>query len=37
MYRSGVSIWYNVSNLERTLEFYSGKLGFEVTYNDTRN
>ena len=37
MYRSGVSIWYNVSNLERTLEFYSGKLGFEVTFHDPAN
>jgi len=34
MYRPGVSIWYNVSNLERTLEFYSGKLGFEVIFHD---
>ncbi|MFC4304140.1 VOC family protein [Cohnella boryungensis] len=34
MYRSGLTVWYNVANLERTLEFYSGKLGFEVVFHD---
>ena len=37
MYRSGVSVWYNVANLERTLDFYSGKLGFEVIFHDPEN
>jgi predicted enzyme related to lactoylglutathione lyase len=37
MYRSGLSVWYNVSNLEQTLEFYSGKLGFEVIFQDPAN
>jgi predicted enzyme related to lactoylglutathione lyase len=34
MYRSGVSVWYNVSNLDETLAFYAGKLGFEVAFHD---
>ncbi|MBD2868843.1 VOC family protein [Paenibacillus arenilitoris] len=35
MYRSGVTVWYSVANLEQTLEFYSGKLGFEVIFHDS--
>ncbi|WP_042168061.1 VOC family protein [Paenibacillus gorillae] len=34
MYKSGVTVWYSVSNLEQTLEFYTGKLGFEVVFHD---
>ena len=30
MFRPGVSIWYNVKNLEDTITFYTEKLGFRV-------
>lgn len=30
MYKSGLAIWYNVANLDRTLDFYTRGLGFEV-------
>ncbi|MGI2295991.1 VOC family protein [Paenibacillus sp. GXUN7292] len=35
MYKEGLTVWYSVANLERTLEFYSGKLGFEVVFHDS--
>jgi predicted enzyme related to lactoylglutathione lyase len=35
MYSSGVSIWYNVKDLERTLAFYTEKLGFKVLNHNT--
>ena len=35
MYGSGLTVWYSVADLERTLEFYSGKLGFEVIFHDS--
>ena len=34
MYKSGLAIWYNVANLDRTLDFYTKGLGFEVDYQD---
>lgn len=34
MYKSGLTIWYNVSNLERTISFYTEGLGFTVDYQD---
>jgi len=34
MYKSGLTVWYSVSNLEQTLAFYSGKLGFEVIFHE---
>ncbi|QKG84442.1 lactoylglutathione lyase [Kroppenstedtia pulmonis] len=30
MYKPGFTIWYSVSNVERTLKFYKEQLGFEV-------
>jgi len=34
MYKSGVTIWYNVSDLDNTLRFYVEQLGFEKVYHD---
>jgi len=34
MYKSGLTIWYNVSNLERTLAFYTEGLGFKIDFQD---
>ena len=34
MYKSGITVWYSVADLARTLEFYSDKLGFEVVFHD---
>lgn len=34
MYKSGLTIWYNVTNLETTLEFYTKRLGFPLDYMD---
>ncbi len=34
MYKSGLTVWYSVTSLERTLAFYSDKLGFEVIFHD---
>lgn len=30
MFKSGIGFHFNVSNLERTIEFYTKKLGFKV-------
>lgn len=30
MYKLGVTVWYNVKDLQRTLEFYTEKLRFQV-------
>jgi predicted enzyme related to lactoylglutathione lyase len=30
MFKPGIGFHYNVSNLERTIEFYTDKLGFKV-------
>ncbi|MDD4239226.1 MAG: VOC family protein [Desulfotomaculaceae bacterium] len=35
MFKPGVGFHYNVSNLERTLAFYTEKLGFKVLNVDT--
>jgi len=35
MFKPGVGFHYNVSNLERTLAFYTEKLGFKVLFYDT--
>jgi predicted enzyme related to lactoylglutathione lyase len=32
MFKSGFTVWYNVSNLLRTVEFYNKKLGFEIAF-----
>ncbi|WP_066189858.1 MULTISPECIES: VOC family protein [Gracilibacillus] len=34
MYKAGFTLWYNVSNVERTLEFYTEQLGFEMDSYD---
>lgn len=34
MFKPGVGIHFNVSNLNRTLEFYTKKLGFKELYAD---
>lgn len=34
MYKPGLTIWYNVKDLERTLKFYTEGLGFTVDYKD---
>jgi predicted enzyme related to lactoylglutathione lyase len=34
MYKSKVTIWYNVKNSESTLAFYTEKLGFKVFYQN---
>jgi catechol 2,3-dioxygenase-like lactoylglutathione lyase family enzyme len=35
MYSSGLTVWYNVKDLERTLAFYTEKLGFKILNHDT--
>lgn len=37
MFKPGVGIHYNVSNLEQTLSFYTEKLGFKELYYDANN
>lgn len=32
MYIPGVTVWYSVKSLNRTLEFYTEQLGFEKVY-----
>lgn len=34
MYKQGITIWYNVSDIKITKEFYVEKLGFECTMYD---
>ncbi len=34
MYKSGIAIWYNVTNLEATVEFYTKRLGFQIDFMD---
>ncbi|GIQ68119.1 lactoylglutathione lyase [Xylanibacillus composti] len=34
MFKSGLTIWYNVSNMERTLNFYTKSLGFALDFHD---
>jgi predicted enzyme related to lactoylglutathione lyase len=34
MYNSGLTVWYNVHDLERTLVFYTEKLGLKVLNHD---
>jgi predicted enzyme related to lactoylglutathione lyase len=35
MYKPGLTIWYNVTSIERTLEFYTKKLDFQLQFHDT--
>ncbi len=37
MYKPGLTIWYNVANLERTLTFYTEALGFTLDFQDDDN
>ncbi|WP_152656534.1 VOC family protein [Oceanobacillus sp. CFH 90083] len=37
MYKPGFTLWYNVSDLERTMEFYTEQLGFEKYSFDKEN
>ncbi|MFD2132258.1 VOC family protein [Pseudogracilibacillus auburnensis] len=37
MYKPGFTLWYSVSDVERTLEFYTEKLGFEMDSYDKEN
>ncbi|WP_152657814.1 VOC family protein [Oceanobacillus sp. CFH 90083] len=37
MYKPGFTIWYSVSNVERTLKFSTELLGFEVDSYDKEN
>lgn len=37
MFRAGVTIWYNVSDLQATLDFYNNKLGFETTFHEAES
>lgn len=37
MYKPGFTLWYSVSDLERTLSFYTDQLGFEVDSYDKEN
>jgi len=34
MFKPGVTIWYNVKNLNDTIQFYKDKLGFELVFHD---
>lgn len=34
MYKSGLTIWYSVKDIEATKAFYLDKLGFELFYDD---
>lgn len=34
MYKPGLTIWYNVKDLERTLKFYTEGLGFALDFKD---
>jgi len=35
MYIPGITVWYSVKSIERTLAFYTDKLGFEVIFHDS--
>ena len=37
MFKPGIGFHYNASNLERTLAFYTEKLGFSELYYDTNS
>ena len=37
MYKPGITIWYNVTSIERTLEFYTKKLDFQLQFHDTES
>lgn len=34
MFVPGFTVWYNVSDIEQSLAFYTGKLGFELLFHD---
>ncbi|KGA98414.1 lactoylglutathione lyase [Alkalihalobacillus alcalophilus ATCC 27647 = CGMCC 1.3604] len=37
MFKSGFTVWYNVSNMERTIQFYTEQLGFVLDFQDKDN
>ncbi|GAB2532982.1 VOC family protein [Gracilibacillus alcaliphilus] len=37
MYKPGFTLWYSVSDVERTLAFYTEQLGFEIDSYDKEN
>ena len=37
MFKSGFTVWYNVSNVEETYKFYTEKLGFKGDFWDRDN
>ncbi|GAK14383.1 VOC family protein [Geomicrobium sp. JCM 19039] len=37
MFTSGFTIWYNVTNVEQTLKFYTESLGFKLDFHDADN
>ncbi|HZG82518.1 MAG TPA: VOC family protein [Brevibacillus sp.] len=37
MYKSGVTVWYNISRLDATIAFYTEKLGFEKIFHDVES
>jgi predicted enzyme related to lactoylglutathione lyase len=34
MFKPGITVWYSVKDLQQTLDFYTQKLGFSVTFHD---
>lgn len=34
MYKSGLTVWYSVKDIEVTKEFYTKKLGFDLYFHD---
>ncbi|CAG9621282.1 VOC family protein [Sutcliffiella rhizosphaerae] len=34
MFKSGLTVWYNVSNVKRTKKFYTEQLGFALDFYD---
>lgn len=35
MFIPGISVWHNVQSLDRSLEFYTKKLGFELLFHNS--
>ncbi|TSB45958.1 VOC family protein [Alkalicoccobacillus porphyridii] len=37
MFKSGLTLWYSVADIEETLSFYKDKVGFEEEFFDKEN
>jgi predicted enzyme related to lactoylglutathione lyase len=37
MYKPGITIWYNVTSIERSLEFYTKQLDFQLQFHDAES